>query len=262
MARQARVEHRLDRGMALQELGDQRGVFAVPLHAQHQRLEPAHRQIGVERSRHRARPVLQECRTPRRALRRWSAARRRRRRNARRCTSSSSAARCRRRAAAAAAARVRRRCCPPTPLCSTAQRSAAMALMSAMDSSGLVGVSTMISLVFGVIAVAHRVEVRKRHRRVVDAPLGEHLVDESEGAAVGVVGHHHVVTRTQYRAQRAVGGGHPRAERAPVTSPPPPRPATPRAPRGSGCRCGRTRTRRAARRPRPGRTSNWRRSAR
>ena len=29
---------------------------------------------------------------------------------------------------------------------------AAMALMSAMDSSGLVGVSTMISLVFGVIA--------------------------------------------------------------------------------------------------------------
>ena len=92
---------------------------------------------------------------------------------------------------------------------------AAMALMSAMDSSGFVGVSTMISLVFGVIAFAHSVEVRQCHRRVVDAPLGEHLVDDPEGAAVGVVGHHHVVTGPQYRAQRAVGGGHPRTECAP-----------------------------------------------
>ncbi len=87
--------------------------------------------------------------------------------------------------------------------------------MSAMDSSGLVGVSTMISLVCGVIGRAHRVEVGQRHRRVVDPPLGEHLVDEPEGAAVGVVGHHDVIAGTQHRTQRAVGGGHPGAERAP-----------------------------------------------
>jgi hypothetical protein len=35
-------------------------VFAVPLHPQHQRLEAAHGQVGVERPRHRAGAVLQE----------------------------------------------------------------------------------------------------------------------------------------------------------------------------------------------------------
>ena len=92
---------------------------------------------------------------------------------------------------------------------------AAIGAMSAIDSSGLVGVSTQISLVFAVIAVAHGVEIRQRHRGVVDAPLREHLVDEPEGAAVGVVGDHDVVAGPQHRAQRAVGGRHARAERTP-----------------------------------------------
>ena len=48
----------------------------------------------------------------------------------------------------------------------------AMALMSAMDSSGLVGVSTMISLVFGVIAFAHRVEVRQAPPPCSRCPIG------------------------------------------------------------------------------------------
>src|SRR5574337_2011899 len=35
-------------------------VLAVPLHAQHQRLQPPYGQVGVEWTRHRACPVLQE----------------------------------------------------------------------------------------------------------------------------------------------------------------------------------------------------------
>ena len=63
---------------------------------------------------------------------------------------------------------------------------------------------------------AHGVEVGQRDGGVVDAPLREHLVDQPEGSAVGVVGHDDVVTRPQQRAQRAVGGGHARAERPAV----------------------------------------------
>ena len=94
-------------------------------------------------------------------------------------------------------------------------RSAAMAAMSAMDSNGLVGVSTQISRVCGGDRGAHRVDVGQRHGGVVDTPLREHLVDQPERSAVGVVGHDDVVAGPQHRPQRAVGGGHPRTERPP-----------------------------------------------
>ncbi len=47
-------------GMPVEEFGDQRGVFAVLTHPQHQRLESTHGQVRVERSRHRTGAVLQE----------------------------------------------------------------------------------------------------------------------------------------------------------------------------------------------------------
>jgi cystathionine beta-lyase/cystathionine gamma-synthase len=43
------------------------------------------------------------------------------------------------------------------------------------------------------------VEVGQRHRGVVDPPLREHLVDQPEGAAVGVVGDDEVVARRRQR---------------------------------------------------------------
>ena len=77
---------------------------------------------------------------------------------------------------------------------------------------------------------AHRVEVGQRHRRVLDTPLPEHLVDQPEGAAVGVVGDDDVVAGAQHRAQRAVGGGHAGAERPAEACRPRPRPAPSPAP--------------------------------
>ena len=57
---QPRVEHRLDGGVSDEEFGYESSVFAVLTHPQHQGLEPAHGQVGVERARHRAGAVLQE----------------------------------------------------------------------------------------------------------------------------------------------------------------------------------------------------------
>ena len=62
---------------------------------------------------------------------------------------------------------------------------------------------------------ADRVEIGQRHRRVADAPLREHLVDQPEGAAIGVVGDDDVIAGPQQRAQRTVGGGHAGGERPP-----------------------------------------------
>ena len=88
----------------------------------------------------------------------------------------------------------------------------AIAAMSAIDSSGLVGVSTQISRVCGVIAARTASTIGQRDRGVLHTPLGEDLVDQPERAAVGVVGDHHVITGTQQRAQRAVAGRHAGAE--------------------------------------------------
>jgi hypothetical protein len=54
------VEHGLDRRMRRQEVDDRLGVVAVLVHADREGLGPAHRQVGVERSGHAARAVLQE----------------------------------------------------------------------------------------------------------------------------------------------------------------------------------------------------------
>ena len=50
------------------------------------------------------------------------------------------------------------------------------------------------------------------HRGVVDTPLPEHLVDQSEGAAVGVVRNHDVIAGAQDGPQCAVRGTHPGTE--------------------------------------------------
>src|SRR5690606_27848722 len=42
--------------------------------------------------------------------------------------------------------------------------------------------------------------------RPLHAPAGDHLREETERAAVGVVGDHHVVTRAEQRTQQAVLG--------------------------------------------------------
>ncbi len=63
---------------------------------------------------------------------------------------------------------------------------------------------------------AHLVGVVDGGGGVLDPPLREHLVDETEGAAVGVVRDDEVVARTQHRTEQAVGGGHARAERPAV----------------------------------------------
>ena len=53
------------------------------------------------------------------------------------------------------------------------------------------------------------------HRGVVNTPLPKHLVDQAEGAAVGIVGDHDVVAGPEHRPQCAVGSGHSRAEGPP-----------------------------------------------
>ena len=86
--------------------------------------------------------------------------------------------------------------------------------MSAMPSSGLVGVSTQTSLVWpGVIAAPDRVDVGQRDRGVRDAPALDHLVEQAVGAAVRVVGDHHVVARVEQRPDQGVLGGQPGGER-------------------------------------------------
>ena len=92
----------------------------------------------------------------------------------------------------------------------------AIAAMSAMPSSGLLGVSHHTTVVFGVIAPNERVEVGQVDRRVRHAPLAEHLVDQPEGAAVRVARYHHVVVWRAQRAQDAVLGRQPARERQPA----------------------------------------------
>ena len=60
---------------------------------------------------------------------------------------------------------------------------------------------------------ANGVDVGHRNRCVANSPLREHLVDQPEGAAIGVVGDDQVIAGAQQRAQHAVGGRHTRCER-------------------------------------------------
>ena len=96
----------------------------------------------------------------------------------------------------------------------------ATAAMSAMSSSGLVGVSHQITRVVGAQRRPHRVDVGEVDRGVLDAPRPEHLVDQPERAAVGVVRDHDVVAGRQQRAQQRVRGGQPGRERQPACRPP------------------------------------------
>ena len=108
--------------------------------------------------------------------------------SARRCTWSSSARRRRRRARAAAAGTASRTCCRRRAAHPAARACAASAAMSAMPSSGLVGVSTQTTLVRpGLDRGEHRVGVGQVDRRVLDAPRPEHARDQAVRAAVRVV---------------------------------------------------------------------------
>jgi len=56
-------------------------------------------------------------------------------------------------------------------------------------------------------------DVAEVHRRVLHAPVHQHLVDQPERAAVGVVRDDDVVTRLEQHPQQHVGGAHPGTER-------------------------------------------------
>ena len=237
--------------------GDRRGVLAVPLHPEAERLDAARGQPGVQRTRHRAHRELEESHLLERARRRRGRARRRRRRSARRGTSSSectttsapSASGCWRAGEANVLStttsapaswprrarpgdvgdpqqRIARRLDPHDPRgrSSSAAATASRSLMSTM--------------------------------RTPDAPRAEDPRDEPVGAAVDVAAEQHLVAGL--RARRAAGRLRRRARRRTraracrLRS----RRAASRARCAWGCRCGRTRTPRADRRCRPAHMSS------
>ena len=86
--------------------------------------------------------------------------------------------------------------------------------MSAMPSSGLVGVSTQTTLVRpGWIAATTASASDRSTGGVLDAPRPEHPRDQAVGAAVRVVRDDDVVARAQRRAQQGVLRGEARRER-------------------------------------------------
>ena len=145
-ARQAGVEHALDRRVAVEELGDAPRVLAVLAHAHGERLDPAQHEPRVERAGHGAERLLQEAAAARRARRRSSRRSRRSRRCGRRGTSSSSG----RRASAPSSSG----CCrygvakvlSTASSAPTACAASAALRMSTTFSSGFDGVSTHTSL--------------------------------------------------------------------------------------------------------------------
>ena len=91
--------------------------------------------------------------------------------------------------------------------------------MSAMLSSGFVGVSTQTSVRAARLdRGAHRVDVVQRHGGVVDAPALEHARDQPVGAAVRVVRDDDVAAGRAERAQHGVLGGHAGGEREPAAA--------------------------------------------
>ena len=104
--------------------------------------------------------------------------------------------------------------------------------MSITLSSGLVGVSTQISLVSGRSAARDRVEVGLVDEVVGEPEAGQHLVDQPVGAAVEVERQDQVVAGVERGGEQRVGGGHPAREGAPW-----PPSSSPRA-RSSAARVG------------------------
>ena len=88
--------------------------------------------------------------------------------------------------------------------------------MSAMPSSGLVGVSTQIILVCGVTAARTASTSETSAARPGQAPPLGDLGEQPVGAAVGVVRDHHVVTGPADRPQQGVLGGQAAGEGQPV----------------------------------------------
>jgi hypothetical protein len=86
----------------------------------------------------------------------------------------------------------------------------AMASMSAIASSGFVGVSIQTAVVSpGRIAFSTAA-------RSVDTPSRVYPGEEPERAAVRVAGHHEMAARSADRTQQGVLGGQPAGERQPV----------------------------------------------
>ena len=102
----------------------------------------------------------------------------------------------------------------------------------------------------------HGVDVVDRHKRVGDAPLGQHLVQQPEGSAVDVVGQDNVIAGAYEGAQGGVSGRHPGGETTVRRCHLRATPERSRRRNGSGCRRGRSRTRRGSGRRRPARTSS------
>ena len=109
--------------------------------------------------------------------------------------------------------------------------------MSAMPSSGLVGVSTQTTWVCpGRIAARTASTSAMVRDRVLDAPTAGDLVEQPVGAAVGVVGDDDVVAGPEQRAQHGVLAGEAGGEGEPARRRPRARRSTPRARCGSGWR--------------------------
>ena len=238
--------------MPVQERGDPLGVVAVPVHPYPEGLDAAQGEPGVERAVDRAHRVLVVAQLARRARRRRRPARHRPRRSARRRTWWWSGPPRPRRARAAAAGTARRRCCRPPAARRRRARRAARAAMSAMPSSGLVGVSTQTIFVSGGSPprTASRSETCAGVN--VQPPALGDLGEQPVRAAVRVVRDHHVVTRAGRRRAAGCPRRPGRWRRRARAGRPPARPGTPGARPGSGCRSGCTRS--------PGRgapTASW-----
>ncbi len=124
----------------------------------------------------------------------------------------------------------------------------ASAAMSAMLSSGLVGVSTQIDLrVVRADRRPHRVDVVDRRGRPVQPPALGDLGEQPVRAAVRVVRDDHVVAGCAQRPQQRVLGRQPAREGQRRAGRPRAPPGTPAARPGSGCRSGCTRSRAAGR---------------
>ena len=205
--------------MRRQHLDDALGVGAVPVHPYAERLDAAQHQ-PASRTARRSSPSRSGCRrAARRARCRRPPARRRPRRSAHPCTSSSSARRRPRRGPAAAAGTARRTCCRRPAARRRHGPAAAIAAMSTIPSSGLVGVSTQITLVRpGRIAARNASTSWPPGGREVQTPALLHLREQPVGAAVGIAGDHDVVAGPAEGAEQRVLGGQPGGEGQPAAA--------------------------------------------
>ena len=88
--------------------------------------------------------------------------------------------------------------------------------MSPMLSSGLVGVSIHTDFVRPGTIAARTASTSLTGAELYSSPHGGHLVDQPVGAAVRVVGDHHVVAGVADRPQQGVLGSQPGGEREPA----------------------------------------------